>query len=129
MKNKKLALVIGLFCICLSSVSAFTIMVIAGFFENEYIVSKGRQIFLDDNLATEQITLTWDKVPNATSYNVYWSVSSGVTKRDGNKISAVENSVAIKGLKHGTTYYFVVTAVKDSVESKESEELSYTVVE
>jgi hypothetical protein len=85
------------------------------------------QTFLDDNLGTQQVTLTWDNVPNATSYNVYWSNFPGVTKRNGNKISAENNSAIIKGLKRGTTYYFVVTTVNDSEESEESEEISFTV--
>jgi len=83
--------------------------------------------FLYDNLETQHVTLTWENVPNANSFNVYWSDFPGVTKRNGNKISTEKNTATIKGLKHGTTYYFVVTIVKDSEESEESEELSLTV--
>jgi hypothetical protein len=50
--------------------------------------------------------------------NVYWSVSPGVAKQNGNKISNVKNPVTITGLKLGTTYYFVVTSVNDSVEKR-----------
>ena len=31
------------------------------------------------------MTLTWDPVPGATSYNVYWSTSPGVTIADGHE--------------------------------------------
>jgi hypothetical protein len=80
-----------------------------------------------DNLETQHITLTWDIVPNVTSYNIYWDNFPGVTKRSGNKISTENNFATIKGLKRGATYYFVVTTVKESEESAESKELSFTV--
>ena len=74
-----------------------------------------------------QVTLSWDDVPNAVSYNIYYSDSKGVTKQKGKKIANVKNRYTVKGLKRGKIYYFVVTAVIDSRESKESEELSLTV--
>jgi hypothetical protein len=73
------------------------------------------------------VTLTWENVPNAVSYNIYWSESPGVTKQKGTKIANVANPHTIEGLKSGKTYYFVVTAVSDSGESKESAELSFSV--
>lgn len=76
---------------------------------------------------TLDVTLAWDDVPNATSYNIYWSDRPGVTKRNGTKISNVKNPHKIKGLKKGKIYYFIVTAVNASGESKESKELSFTV--
>lgn len=91
------------------------------------VTDNASQTFLDDNLGTQQVTLTWENVPNATSYNVYWSNSPGVTKHNGIKISTPKNSATIKGLKRGTTYYFVVTTVNDLGESQESEQLSFTV--
>ena len=76
-----------------------------------------------------QTTLAWDNVPNAVSYNIYWGESPGVTKRNGKKIANAKNPYTLKGLKRGKTYYFVVTAVNSSGESKESEELSFSVKE
>lgn len=73
------------------------------------------------------VTLTWDNVPNAVSYNIYWRESPGVTKQNGKKIANVANPYTIKGLNRGKIYYFVVTAVTHSGESKESEELSFSV--
>lgn len=73
------------------------------------------------------VTLTWENVPDAVSYNIYWSESPGVTRRNGNKIANVTNPYTMKGLRSGKTYYFVVTAVSNSGESKESEELSFSV--
>ena len=72
------------------------------------------------------VTLAWDNVPNAISYNIYWNDSPGVTMLIGKKISNVKNPHTIKGLKPGT-YYFVVTAVDESGESEESAEFSFTV--
>jgi lysophospholipase L1-like esterase len=81
----------------------------------------------DPTPETRDLTLSWDDVPNATSYNIYWSNKAGVTKKNGTKISNIRNPHKIKGLKKGRKYYFVVTAVNASGESKESEEFSFTV--
>ena len=77
----------------------------------------------------DQATLAWDNVPNAVSYNIYWGESPGVTKRNGKKIANAANPYTLKGLKRGKTYYFVVTAVNNTGESKESEESSFTLKE
>ena len=74
----------------------------------------------------KDVTLAWDDVPNATSYNIYWSDSPGVTMLNGKKISNAKNPYTIKGLKPGT-YYFVVTAVNAFGESAESAEFSFSV--
>ena len=76
-----------------------------------------------------QATLTWDNVPNAMSYNIYWRQQLGVTKHNGKKIANVKNPHTIENLSPGKTYYFVVTAVSKSGESSVSEEISYTVGE
>jgi uncharacterized protein YcfL len=78
---------------------------------------------------TRDVTFTWDSVPGATSYNIYWSDKLGVTKKNGIKISNVKSPHihTITELKNGKKYYFVVTAVNASSESKESEELSITI--
>jgi type IV pilus assembly protein PilQ len=83
----------------------------------------------EENLRTRQVTISWDKVMNATSYNVYWRDSAGVTKNNGRKISTKSPLVTIKGLKPETTYYFVVTTVKEDEESEISAEISYTIAE
>jgi fibronectin type 3 domain-containing protein len=74
-----------------------------------------------------KVTLAWDNVANANSYNIYWSNKKGATKRNGTRISDVKNPHTITGLKKGSTYYFVVTAVNESGESAVSESISYTV--
>jgi len=76
---------------------------------------------------TSDVALGWNDVANATSYNIYYSDKPGVTKKNGIKISNVKNPHKITGLKKGKKYYFVVTAVNASAESKESEEVSFSV--
>jgi hypothetical protein len=92
--------------------------------------NQARQTESDASSGTGQVKLAWDDVPDATSYNVYWRAFPGVTRQNGNKISDIKNpTTTIKGLRPGATYYFVVTAVKGTAESRESEELSFTVEE
>jgi fibronectin type 3 domain-containing protein len=78
-------------------------------------------------VAEGQVTLSWDDVPDAAAYNIYWRNAPGVTKQNGKKIPNAKNPYTVKGLERGKTYYFVVTAVKGSMESKESEEAALTV--
>ena len=84
------------------------------------------EIVLGGEPGGDDITLKWDKAPNATSYNIYWRNSPGVNKRNGKKITGIKNPVKISGLKVGMTYYFVITSISGSQESAISEEMSYT---
>ena len=72
-----------------------------------------------------QVTITWDAVPAATSYNIYWSETSGVSKTTGEKFSDItNNSYTHTGLTNGTTYYYIVTSINSYGESVESYEIS-----
>ncbi|MCZ6690406.1 MAG: hypothetical protein O7H41_12445, partial [Planctomycetota bacterium] len=71
---------------------------------------------------TSQVTLTWGSVLGATSYNVYSSTTSGVSKATGNQVSGVSSPYAHTGLTDGTTYYYVVTAVSSVGGGSESSE-------
>ncbi len=72
-----------------------------------------------------QITITWDAAPAATSYNIYWSSTSGVTTATGTKISDISTtSYTHTGLTNGTTYYYSVTSTNSYGESVESYEIS-----
>jgi len=79
----------------------------------------------DQKTDTVQVTLRWNNVPDAARYNVYWSKFPGVTKHNGHKIPDAANPIAITDLEPDTIYYFVVTAVNDAGESKESREMSF----
>lgn len=75
-------------------------------------------------------TLQWDPVPGATDYNVYSSNSAGIASRNIN--SALANitvqrtqttTVAYKNSSIGKPMYFVVTAINNSGESVDSQEV------
>ena len=74
----------------------------------------------------KQLTMAWDPVDGATSYNLYWSTVPGVTPANGTKISGVSIPYIHTGLAAGTTYYYVVTAVDGSSESSASAPASGT---
>ena len=73
-----------------------------------------------------QAIISWSPVAGATSYNIYWSTTSGVTKIIGTKITGATSPYSHTGLTNGTPYYYVVTAVNSSGESMESAQVSVT---
>lgn len=73
---------------------------------------------------TGQVTLSWTSVSNATSYNLYYATTAGVTKTSATKISSVSTPYVQAGLAAGTTYYYIVTAVNSSGESAASAQAS-----
>ena len=72
-----------------------------------------------------QITLSWTAVTGATSYNIYWSNSAGVTTSTGQVLYNQPNPVILPAA-NGTTYYAVITAVNANGESTPSAEVSAT---
>ena len=75
-----------------------------------------------------QVSISWNVVSGATTYNIYWSATSGVNKATGTKISNVTSPYTHTGLTNGTTYYYVVTAVNSTGESGVSSQVSGTPV-
>ena len=71
-----------------------------------------------------KITISWNAVSDATSYNIYWSTKSSVTKTTGTKITNVTSPYIHTGLTNGTIYYYIVTAVNFSGESVGSAQVS-----
>ena len=64
--------------------------------------------------STSSITLTWDKVENAESYNIY---------RDNVLIrKTTENNYTDEGLEYDTYYCYTVTAAAGDIESEQSEQ-------
>lgn len=56
------------------------------------------------------IMLSWDAVPRATQYNVYWSQSPGVTPQSGTLMSNVTSPYSHANLLDGEQYYYIVVA-------------------
>ena len=59
----------------------------------------------------------------ATSYNIYWATTSGVTTA-GTKITAATSPYVQTGLAASTTYYYIVTAVNAAGQSAASAQVS-----
>jgi len=73
-----------------------------------------------------QNSITWNSVSGATSYNLYWDISAGVTKATGNKITGVTSPYVHTSLTNGVDYFYIVTSVGVTGESLESTEASAT---
>jgi N-acetylneuraminic acid mutarotase len=71
-----------------------------------------------------QVALSWNAVPDATSYNIYWSTSQG-TGANGTKISNITlHSYTHTSVTNGVIYYYVVTAIIGAAESVPSDQVS-----
>jgi uncharacterized protein (TIGR02145 family) len=57
------------------------------------------------------VTVSWNTVTGATSYNLYYAAGATVTMTSGTKLAGVTSSKQITGLTDGTQYAFAVTAV------------------
>jgi len=71
-----------------------------------------------------QVTISWNAVAGATSYNLYWATAPGVTPATGTQIAGVTSPFVHGALVNGTTYYYVVTAVNALGESPASAQAS-----
>ena len=71
-----------------------------------------------------QVTLSWSAASGATSYNIYWATTGGVTKANGTRITTTTTPYVATGLTDGTTYYYVVTAANQAGESAASSQVS-----
>ena len=75
---------------------------------------------------TKQATISWAAVPGATSYNIYWATTTGVTKASGTKIAGAMSPTVQTGLADSTTYYYIVTAVNSTGEGAASVQVAAT---
>ena len=131
-KKKAIPIVVFSSCFLLAAFAVFQMYAMvssSGNVDEVANIPSENQTFRRDNLVRGQVTLQWDAVPNATSYNIYWSKSPGSAKSHGKKISNVAIPTTIKDLEIGATYFFAITAVNEFGESAASEEISYTVGE
>lgn len=72
------------------------------------------------------VTLTWNAVSGAVSYNAYWATAPGVTKGNGSKLTGVTSPYTHTGCANGTTCYYVLTAVGPGGEGAQSAQASAT---
>jgi SPRY domain. len=70
------------------------------------------------------VNLNWNTIGGATSYNIKKSTTPGVESIIGNVYSTTSNDVTVDP---GNTYYYVVTALFNGVESIVSNEVSITI--
>jgi predicted phage tail protein len=71
-------------------------------------------------------TISWTAVSGATSYNIYWSNTAGVTTATGTRIAGASSPYVHTSLSAGATYYYVVTALNSVGESGASTQASAT---
>jgi hypothetical protein len=66
--------------------------------------------------------LSWQPVPGATSYNIYYSLINGgpYTVLAG---TTTNTDYVVNGLVNGQTYYFAVTAIQSGIEGMPSEQV------
>jgi hypothetical protein len=74
------------------------------------------------------VVLNWSSVAEASSYNAYYSATTGVTKDNGIKIPNVTSPYTISSLVNNTPYYFIITAQNSVGESADSSQASATPV-
>jgi len=77
-----------------------------------------------NNKLTRGITIRWKPVIGATSYNIYWSTTPGVSKTSATPIYNVASPYTHEDLTFGKEYYYIVTAVKNNAEEEVSLETS-----
>ena len=75
-----------------------------------------------------QVSLTWNPVPDAATYTVYWALATGVTTGTGTKIPNAVSPFVPDALVNGTAYFYIVTAANVLGESPASAEVTATPV-
>ncbi len=73
-----------------------------------------------------QTTVSWNASAGATSYDLYWRTTTGVTSGNGTQIAGVSSPYTHTGRADGTTYYYVVVASNGGGSSADSSQASAT---
>ncbi len=73
-----------------------------------------------------QIRLDWLAMNGASSYNIYFSTTPGVTTATGTPMLGVQDPALHLSLLNGTTYFYIITAVNSFGESAASAQASAT---
>ncbi|HLZ85802.1 MAG TPA: hypothetical protein VKQ52_01125, partial [Puia sp.] len=72
------------------------------------------------------VRISWNDVPGADSYNLYWGTAAGVTPATGTKIPGISSPFLHEALVDGTTYNYVLAAVNAIGEGAASAESNAT---
>jgi hypothetical protein len=78
-------------------------------------------------IQTGKVSINWDEVPGALSYNVYYANSAGLTKWNCVKIPKAAKPLTLTDLSWGRTYFFGLSAVTAAGEGEILVEREYTV--
>lgn len=70
-----------------------------------------------------EIVISWDDIPTATSYNLYWSNNPNVTVFTGSQIADIVNPFIHTNLV-GMPYYYIITGVNNWGEGNPSLEVT-----
>lgn len=76
------------------------------------------------SVGNQQLSVSWPAVTGASTYNIYWSAETGVTKASGAKIGEATSPYTHSDLTNDITYYYIVTAENSIGESDASAEVS-----
>jgi len=76
----------------------------------------------------KRVTVSWESVKGAESYNLYYATDPFVSRKTGIKIAGVRSPHVVSGLKNNVEYFFVITSVSKNGESAESQAVSATPV-
>jgi formylglycine-generating enzyme required for sulfatase activity len=73
-----------------------------------------------------QVTVSWQPVAGAVSYNIYYATDLSVSKTTGIKVANVQSPAVIAGLTNKVDYFLVVTSLNEFGESSNSPSASAT---
>lgn len=112
-----------------NTIHSFQNYIVRGF-ERVFAVNSNSHVTPPQNTNTIQITdglkLYWDNVQNAISYNIYWSLTPGVTQGTGTLIQVV-NSIYYNHipLLPSTVYYYIIVSI-DKLGNSSTESLEFS---
>jgi hypothetical protein len=78
-------------------------------------------------IQTGKVSINWDEVPGALSYNVYYANSAGLTKWNCVKIPKADKPLTLTDLSWGKSYFFGLSAVTAAGGGEILVEKEYTV--
>ncbi len=68
-----------------------------------------------------EVSVGWNSIPGATSYNLYYSTSQGVSPANGTRLSGVTSPYTLTGLANGKPVFLIVSALSAEFETPSAE--------